>query len=117
MTDEFKERKKGSVDRDVYMAWADSAGGVSVGVSILLLFTIVEALTVSSKWWLTHWSQSGGSNAFFFLGIYALINFAAIFATFGRLMLFILAGLRASHSMFEHLLEIVMSAPMSFFDT
>ena len=68
-TDEFKERVIGSVGRGVYLDWARAAGGVSVVVSILALFVFVEGLTVSSKWWLTHWSQEGGSNAFFYLGM------------------------------------------------
>lgn len=117
MTDEFKERDKGSVDKRVYLDWARSAGGISVGVLILAMFVGVEGLNVTSKWWLTNWSQSGGSNAFFYLSIYALVNFSAIFATFCRLLLFVFAGLRASRSMFEQLLDVVLSAPMSFFDT
>lgn len=117
MTDEFKERVQGSVDRQVYIAWAKAGGGVTVGVIILCMFVAVEALNVTSKWWLTHWSQSGGSQPFFYLGIYALVNISAIFATFIRLILFILVGLRASRSMFEKLLGVVLQAPMSFFDT
>jgi len=27
------------------------------------------------KWWLTHWSQSGGGQVVFYLGMYAVINF------------------------------------------
>ena len=78
MTDEFKERSKGSVDRQVYIAWAKAGGGIYVGVSILAMFVVVEALTVASKWWLTYWSQSGGNHAFFYLSIYALVNFSAM---------------------------------------
>ena len=117
MTDEYKEREKGSVDRQVYITWAKAGGGISIAVAILIMFIIVEALTVASKWWLTHWSESGVSNPFFFLSIYALINFSAIVATFFRLLFFMLAGLRASRSMFERLLDVVLLAPMSFFDT
>jgi len=121
MTDEFKEREKGSVNRQVYITWAKAGGGVSVGIIILALFVLVEVLTVTSKWWLTYWSQGGGGTnshgAFFYLGIYALVNVSAIFATFCRLLVFVFAGLRASRSMFEHLLDVVLQAPMSFFDT
>lgn len=117
MTDEFKEREKGSVDRQVYISWAKAGGGVGVGVAILAMFVGVEGLNVTSKWWLTYWSQTGGSQPFFYLGIYALVNMSAILATFCRLFLFITAGLRASCSMFEELLDVVLQAPMSFFDT
>lgn len=117
MTDEFKERVTGSVDRQIYIAWAKAGGGISVGIVILGMFVVVEALNVTSKWWLTYWSQSGGSHALYYLGIYALVNMSAIFATFCRLILFIFVGLRASRSMFEQLLDVVLQAPMSFFDT
>lgn len=48
---------------------------------------------------------------------YAVINFSAIIATWGRLLLFNFSSVRASESMFEHLLDVIMNAPMSFFDT
>lgn len=113
----IEEKVTGSVDRQVYLAWAKAGGGVSVAILILGMFIVVETINVSSKWWLTYWSQSGGSHAYFYLGIYALINFSAIFVTFFRLILFVRVGLRASCSMFEHLLDCVLEAPMSFFDT
>ncbi len=144
MTDEFKEREKGAVDRQVYISWSKAAGGLSVGLIILSMFAVVESLQVLSKWWLTHWSQSGGANIVFFLGMYAVINFrcvrcnpssfylsvrcpmdtnifmsffSAIFATFVRLLLFNFSGLRASKVMFDELLNTILHAPMAFFDT
>lgn len=112
-----EEKVSGSVDRQVYIAWAKSGGGMSIAVLILAMFVMVELLNVSSKWWLTSWSQSGGSRPFFYLEIYALINVSAILATFLRLILFVRVGLRASRSMFEKLLDRILEAPMSFFDT
>ena len=112
-----EEKVSGSVDRRVYIAWAKAGGGISVAMLILAMFVLVELLNVSSKWWLTNWSQSGGSRPFFYLEIYALINVSAIFATFFRLIFFVLVGLRASRSMFEKLLDVILEAPMSFFDT
>jgi ABC-type glutathione transport system ATPase component len=75
MTDELKEREKGSVDRLVYIAWSKAAGGVSKSITILSMFVGVEIMQVISKWWLTHWSQSGGGQVVFYLGMYAVINF------------------------------------------
>jgi ABC-type Fe3+/spermidine/putrescine transport system ATPase subunit len=69
MSDEFKERVIGSVSTQVYIDWATASGGVSIIVFIMLLFVFVEALTVASKWWLTHWSQNGGADALFYLGV------------------------------------------------
>jgi ABC-type multidrug transport system fused ATPase/permease subunit len=53
----------------------------------------------------------------YFLAIYALINLAAILATFLRLVILMSCGLQASKKLFARLLAVVMKAPMSFFDT
>ena len=99
MTDEFKERVTGSVDKEVYIAWAKAGGGLSIGFAILGMFAVGEILSVTSKWWLTAWSGSGdGNHVFYYLGIYALVNFSAIASTFVRIMLFVTAGLKASRS-------------------
>ncbi len=66
---------------------------------------------------LTYWSREGGGNEHAFLEIYALINLAAVFTMFGRVVLIMTSGLRASKSLFEELLVVVLRAPMSFFDS
>lgn len=58
MTNEFKERVVGSVDRQVYLAWGRAAGGVWVPLVIVLAYGIVECVNVSSKWWLTYCKYS-----------------------------------------------------------
>jgi ATP-binding cassette subfamily C (CFTR/MRP) protein 1 len=69
-----EEKVTGSVDWRVYIAWAKAGGGASVVILILGLFVVVELINVASKWWLTYWSQSGGSHAYFYLGIYGTIS-------------------------------------------
>jgi ABC-type proline/glycine betaine transport system ATPase subunit len=54
MTNEFKERVVGRVDRQVYLAWGRAAGGVWVPFIIVVVYGIVECVNVSSKWWLTY---------------------------------------------------------------
>ena len=54
MTNEFKERVIGRVDRQVYLAWGRAAGGVWVPLIIVVVYGIVECVNVSSKWWLTY---------------------------------------------------------------
>jgi len=121
MTDEFKERETGHVGLNVYRSWARAAGGAKVFVAILAAFAGTEGINVLSKWWLTYWSQHGGEGGsagqFRFLAIYAAINLSAVVAVFVRLMLVMFTGLAASREMFKRLLEVVLEAPMSFFDT
>jgi len=118
MTNEFQERVVGHVGRDVYLAWGRAAGGVWVPFVILFAYAGVETVTVSTKWWLTYWSQHGTpENQLYYLGIYAIINLLAVFTAFLRLLLIMSCSLRASRRIFERLLKVVLQAPMAFFDT
>lgn len=99
MTNEFRERETGHVGLRVYLAWAQAAGGAWVPVLIVLAYAAAECVTVASKWWLTYWSNHGQSDSesqMKFLGIYAAINLLAVVAQFGRVILIMLCGLRAS---------------------
>lgn len=49
--------------------------------------------------------------------MYACINILAIITMFTRVVLIFLSGLRASRILFVDLLEVVLKAPMSFFDS
>jgi ATP-binding cassette, subfamily C (CFTR/MRP), member 1 len=92
-----EESAKGNVSADVYFAWSRAAGGVWIPFVVVILYGGVEGVLVLSKWWLTYWSQHSSSNTqYYFLGIYALINLAAMLATFFRVLLLVIFGLRAS---------------------
>jgi len=112
-----EEREIGHVSWDVYLSWAKHAGGVYVFVAIIAAFSCVEGVNVLSKWWLTHWSQNGGGHQSRFLAIYAVINLATVFLTLCRLLLVMFAGLKASESIYNKLLEVVLQGKMEFFDT
>eukprot|EP00560_Eucampia_antarctica_P007002 CAMPEP_0197828720 /NCGR_PEP_ID=MMETSP1437-20131217/5242_1 /TAXON_ID=49252 ORGANISM="Eucampia antarctica, Strain CCMP1452" /NCGR_SAMPLE_ID=MMETSP1437 /ASSEMBLY_ACC=CAM_ASM_001096 /LENGTH=1315 /DNA_ID=CAMNT_0043430055 /DNA_START=350 /DNA_END=4300 /DNA_ORIENTATION=+ len=120
MTSELNEREKGHVGFAVYVSWAESAGGAWIGVLIIMAFGLVETINISSKWWLTYWSEANErdpDSQMHFLLIYALINMSGVLAIFGRVVLSVLSSLRASKLIFSKLLDVVLRAPMSFFDT
>lgn len=120
MTSELVEREKGHVTSEVYFAWTKAAGGVFVAFCILFSYAIDQALSVGSKWWLTYWSKNGGgdpSSSREFLLVYAEINLASICSMLLRVVLIHLSGLRASKTLFSELLDVVLRAPMSFFDS
>jgi ABC-type multidrug transport system fused ATPase/permease subunit len=94
--------------------------GVFIGICILLSFAIDQSINVGSKWWLTYWSKNGNDSpaaAKKFLLIYAIINLTSVVSMFGRVILIMMSGLRASKKLFTELLTVVMQAPMSFFDS
>lgn len=118
MTDELKERSTGNVSLDIYLAWVRASGGVWVGVLIISLYLGVGGIDVLSKWWLTYWSTHGnlGSELRFLL-IYVAINCVSIMALLCRVIVIILCALRASKKLFSEMLDSILRAPMSFFDT
>ena len=67
--------------------------------------------------WLTYWSRNAGGDEFGFLRIYAIINMTAIFTMFARVVLIFMAGLRASRLIFAEMLDVVLRAPMAFYDS
>lgn len=117
MTNELNEREKGHVDYQVYMTWIRAAGGICLCFWIFLAYAFDQFLGVSSKWWLTYWSRHGNNNSDHFLMIYGFINLAAVVSMFGRVVFIMLIGLKASRVLFDELLDVILKAPMSFFDS
>eukprot|EP01038_Epipyxis_sp_PR26KG_P012636 gene12636-16943_t len=113
-----EEREQGDVDRKVYLRWSVAAGGLSVGILMIIFFYFAEAITVVASWWLSYWSQHRNSGSpWFYLGIYIVINCCISLSMLGREIYCRLKSLRASKLLFEDLLNGVLYAPMSFFDT
>ena len=50
MTDEFTEREKGHVDKDIYLAWLAAAGGFCIGLLVLLSYAVDQSVIIASKW-------------------------------------------------------------------
>ena len=139
-------RSVGHVRLDVYLSYARAAGGVWVPLLITAMYALVECksqlqskpiaashrltlcpmnyflfspvINVFLKWWLTYWSSHGdASNQFYFLSIYALVNLASVLASFLSFLCVVVFGLKASKKLFHELLDVILRAPMSFFDT
>lgn len=98
MTEEGRE--KGQVGMDVYIAWANAAGGLIIPIIVVIVFVLVESMSVLSNWWLTYWSAHGdsGKSQFFFLGVYAAISLSTAIAGLFRMILVSYFGLRASRN-------------------
>ena len=73
--------------------------------------------TILFRRWLTYWSSHGGENQVMFLQIYALVNAIAILTMLSRVLLVLLSGLNAAKLLFAELLDAILRAPMSFFDS
>ncbi len=117
MTDELKERSTGSVSRKMYFLYGRAAGGLHVVAVLLLGYAAVEAMTVGNRWWLSYWSEHGDKSQWMMLGIYTLINLTVVISMFLRQLFLYLSGLKAARKLYMELLESILRAPMSFFDT
>eukprot|EP00600_Ochromonadales_sp_CCMP1393_P017669 CAMPEP_0175031920 /NCGR_PEP_ID=MMETSP0005-20121125/21113_1 /TAXON_ID=420556 /ORGANISM="Ochromonas sp., Strain CCMP1393" /LENGTH=1650 /DNA_ID=CAMNT_0016292283 /DNA_START=12 /DNA_END=4964 /DNA_ORIENTATION=+ len=114
-----EDREVGDVDMKVYGKWAMAAGGISVGVLIIIFFFIGECVTVLSSWWLSYWSEhrSDGTSPWYYLGIYIAINVGVVICAFSRELYVRLRAWNAGRGLFLELLNSVLFSPMAFFDT
>ena len=91
-------RQSGHVSSAVYLAWCKAAGGASVPLAVLVIFTVAEGLSVLSNWWLTYWSAHGSESQYRFLAIYAVINVCAIAIGLVRTIFLAFIGLIAARA-------------------
>jgi ABC-type multidrug transport system fused ATPase/permease subunit len=122
-----EERSYGDVAGRVYMQYARAMGGWVAPLSVVGGYLLGQLAVVSSRWWLSYWSEHGegssvegggeGGSQGFYLGVYAAFAIgqcACLFVQYATCMFF---GLRAARSTFEAMLSRILRAPMSFFDT
>lgn len=113
-----EDQEVGDVDFKVYMKWCNAAGGIVVGVLIILSFYGAEVIAMLSSWWLSFWSQHRSSaSPWFFLSIYIVINAFITLCGLIREVYVRLKSLNASRQLFAELLTGVLYAPMGFYDT
>jgi len=114
-----EEREIGDVSLEIYLTWAKAAGGTRMAIIMGVLFVSCEFVTVASSWWLSYWSEhsSGANHQWYYLGIYALISLAVAILMFAKEVMLRLQAWRAGQLLFRDLLNGVLYAPMSFFDT
>jgi ATP-binding cassette subfamily C (CFTR/MRP) protein 3 len=115
-----EERASGTVRGDLYamyLALLSPRGHVSL---LLAAFAVREILAASADGWLGWGSASGqsfgGGIAIFIVG-FALLGLVATAATFLRSWLTWRGGVRAALALHDRLLNGVVHAPVSFFDS
>ena len=113
-----EEMEKGKIGLDVYYGWIKAAGGGPFIVVLILGYTMVECLKNLAKWILTFWSYSSDSERnVTYLSVYVALNFLTVLAMLGRVLFIYKGGMKASRNLFVDTLDIVLQAPMSFFES
>lgn len=114
--------EQGKVKWDVYKEYAKSCNPVAV-VFFFVFIILANALSVSSGFWLKHWSEknteSGSNKNFgFFLGVYFAICISTSLASvLYTLILMIGCSIQAAQKLHQRILISVIRSPMSFFET
>ncbi len=115
-------RFQGKVQPGVYYFYFKSSGGIILWFMLILLFITIRLLTVGETYWLKVWSEADDSptsrETMYYIQIYALIALAsAIFTIIRMAWQFFLVSLKGSKTLFSKLLNAILRAPLSFFDT
>ena len=118
MTTEFVETK--AVDKTVYFFYF-KAVGYKVTIVILFLNIIQQVLSIGTNVWLSQWADDPEAaetkTRNIYLGVYGMLGTLASFAICSASLATAIGGLNASTKLHDNMLQSVLGAPMSFFDT
>ena len=135
-----EHRAKGSVSLAVVAAYGRAMGGISVLITVVLLYCTTEATKIGSTYWLKFWasdqfnlleevapdmnatdlttSSSSTTNTAYlatYVGGYAGFSMFAVILTLCSAYVQTFASLRAARSLHIGMINSLMRAPMSFF--
>ena len=115
---ETLETKK--VNKKVYFIYAQAVG-IIVTLATITLMIANQGFSLGTNFWLAEWSDDPDSAIpkvrNMYLGIYGGLGAASAFTVMAKSLLVALGGLNASSKLHNTMLENVLRAPMSFFDT
>lgn len=115
---EDEERETGRVSLSVYKQYCTEAYGWW-GITAVMLTSILWQLSqMSSDYWLAYETSEGHRFvASLFIGIYSAIAVVSCIFVAVRSILVAFLGLKTAQSFFNQILNSILHAPMSFFDT
>ncbi|KAG9140525.1 hypothetical protein Leryth_022142 [Lithospermum erythrorhizon] len=115
-----EERETGKVSLEVYKMYCTEAYGWWGVVAVLLFSFLWQASNMASDYWLAYETSEERAASFspsLFIKIYAVITAISIPLVMIRIILVTTIGLKTTQIFFRQLLDSILHAPMSFFDT
>lgn len=108
----------GEVKMSVYRMYFGSMGMPQV-LSLLGLYVLGQGAQIGMNLWLSYWSsQNSNDDIVLYIGIYGVLGIVlSVFVVLQSIVTFVVCGIKAATTLHEGLLQNVMRAPMSFFDT
>ncbi|KAI9913446.1 hypothetical protein PsorP6_005192 [Peronosclerospora sorghi] len=115
-----EDRSVGDVSWSVYLVWVSAFGGLCAAFMVVLGFFTAQGLALSATFWISYWSEKAikySDSQMYYVYVYMLINLAYAVMLLIRVILLYLCSLHASRLLFNKLLNQILRAPISFFDT
>ena len=112
--------KEGAVTCSVYTSYAMMVG-VPMTILIFMLVLAQNGSQVIVNWWLSRWSVAASIGAVhsvdYYLRIYAILGIGACLLILLFQLSTAIGGLGAAAGIHERMIDSIIKAPMSFFDT
>ena len=116
-----EERMIGAVSSSVYRKYLQAGGGYLIFSFCYFIFVISGLNSLAITSWISYWTSDAPEYEKhpeeFYIGIYGGIAVMLGIVTFFRSYLLVRFGIRASKTLHANLLNSVLRAPLSFFDT
>jgi ATP-binding cassette subfamily C (CFTR/MRP) protein 1 len=115
-----EERASGHVSLAVYKQYMTEVWGWW-GVALVVAASVAwQGSVLASDYWLAYETSAENAATFrpsLFINVYAIIAAASVVLVTGRAFLVAFIGLQTANSFFKQILNSILHAPMSFFDT
>lgn len=115
-----EERETGKVSLNVYKLYCTEAFGWWGVVLVLLVSLLWQATQMSSDYWLAYETSEERASSFrpsLFIEVYGIIAMVALLIVIVRMFFVTTMGLKTAQIFFKQILNSLLHAPMSFFDT
>lgn len=113
-----EERETGHVNFDVYKQYCTEAFGWWGVVAVVIISLFWQAATMASDYWLAYeTSKDHAWNPSLFIDVYSIIAGICCIFVIGRSYLVAILGLKTAQRLFDQIINSILHAPMSFFDT
>ncbi|KAL2345413.1 hypothetical protein Fmac_006698 [Flemingia macrophylla] len=113
-------RETGKVSLDIYKRYLTEVYGWW-GITVVFILSLLwQASMMASDYWLAYETSEERAQIFnpsMFISIYAIIAVVSVILVATRSYLFTLLGLKTAQTLFTQMLNCILHAPMSFFDT
>ncbi|OVA14889.1 ABC transporter [Macleaya cordata] len=117
---EDEERETGHVSLEVYKTYCTEAFGWWGVVAVLLISLLWQSSLMASDYWLAYETGEDRASSFdpsLFIRVYGIIAVVSCVLILIRSLFVTFVGLKTAQIFFRQILNSILHAPMSFFDT